>query len=452
MKVPRIMITAPTTGSGKTLVTCGILQALVNRKMNVASFKCGPDYVDPMFHEKVIGTRSSKIDLFFTDTDVAKYLFCRVAENSEISVIEGMMGFYDGLAATSYTASPYDISSKFGMPAILVIDCNASCMTSLPLIKGFVEYRKNNIKGVILNNMHECFYPDMKEMIEKETGVAVLGYLPSVKELVIESRHLGLVTPHEVDRLKEKLNGLADIMERTIDLDSIVRIASEAPEISYDVPDLDSKKIRVRIGVAKDDCFCFIYKDNIELLERFGADIVYFSPLHDERLPEGISGIVIPGGYPELYAETLSRNTSMLNGIKERIGDGMPCMAEGGGFMILHDEMDDSHGKSYRMAGVIDGKAFRTDMLVRFGYFSVTVKNDGVIEKGTAVKGHEFHYWDSTSCGNDCDAARPSGGSGHECIHNTKNLFAGFPQLYYYSNPEFAHIFLKKCGSYQKRR
>jgi len=447
MKIPRIMITAPTTGSGKTLITCGLLQALVNRKMNVSSFKCGPDYVDPMFHEKVIGTRSSKIDLFFTDTEIAKYLFCRVAENSEISVIEGMMGFYDGMGATSYQGSPYDISSRFDIPAILVIDCSASCMTAIPTAMGFRDFRKNNIKGIILNNMHPEFYPNLKEMIEKEAGVKVLGYLPSVKELVIESRNLGLVMPHEIDRLKERLNRLADVMEKTTEIDEILRIANAAPDMRYDAPKLEQKELNVRIGVASDDCFCFIYKDNMELLRRFGADIVYFSPLNDKRLPDNIDGMIIPGGYPELYADVLTKNASMLKDIKQKIGKGMPCLAEGGGFMYLHDEMDDSSGVPRKMAGVIGGKAFRTDRLIRFGYFTVTAKKDGLIKKDTAVKGHEFHYWDSTSCGNDCVAVRPTGGGQHKCIHNTRSLFAGFPQLYYYSNPDFAYIFLAACAA-----
>jgi len=447
MRIPRIMITAPTTGSGKTLITCGILQALVNRGMNVASFKCGPDYIDPMFHEKVIGTRSSKIDLFFTDTKVAKYMFCRAAERSDISVIEGMMGFYDGLSATSYTASPYDISSRLGLPAILLIDCSASYMTSVPIAKGFKEFRENNIKGVILNNADESAYQAMKEMIERETNIKVFGYVPRVGELVIESRRLGLVLPHEVDAIKDKLNRLADILEKTLDIDSIIQTAGSAPEMEYEVPDLGHDPVKVRIGVASDECFCFIYKDNIELLERFGAEIAYFSPLHDERLPENINGLIIPGGYPEMFADKLSGNTTMLKDIRERIGKGMPCMAESGGFMYLHNEFEDTSGKFHKMAGVIDGTAFRTEGLVRFGYFSFTAKNNGMMDKGLTVKGHEFHFWDSTACGNDCDAVRPSGG-GHSCMHNTNNLFAGFPHLYYYSNPDTVHGFLIRCRSY----
>jgi cobyrinic acid a,c-diamide synthase len=450
MRIPRIMLAAPSSGSGKTLITCGILQALVNRKMNVTSFKCGPDFIDPMFHERVIGTRSGNIDLFFTDEGLAKYLFCRAAEGSDISVTEGVMGFYDGIGGTSLEASSYDVSRRLDIPVILVIDGRGASMSVVPVIKGFTEFRENNVKGVILNNMSEKVYPGIKKAIEDELGIKVIGRVPKVRELVIESRHLGLVMPHEVDMLKEKLNGLSEILERTLDIDSLISIANTAGDLACTAPAQGCDTMKVRIGVAADDCFCFLYKENTELLERLGAEIAYFSPLRDERLPEGIAGILIPGGYPELYADALSGNAPMLREIKRRIGEGMPCMAEGGGFLYLHNELEDSSGGRRRMAGVVDGTAFRTGKLSKFGYFSITAEKDGLMMAGTSVKGHEFHYWDSTDEGKDCVAVRPSGGQ-HVCMHNGRNLFAGFPHLYYYSNPEVPRRFLAECRSYSEK-
>ena len=450
MKMPRIMLAAPSSGSGKTLITCGILQALVNRKIKVSSFKCGPDFIDPMFHEKVIGTRSGNIDMFMAGRDNAGYLFHRSAKGSDISVVEGVMGFYDGMSIASTEASSYDVSSEFGIPVILVVNGRGASASILPMIKGFLEFRKNNIKGVILNNTTEKVYNGLKSAIEKELGIVAIGYVPKVNELVIESRHMGLVMPHEVDRLKEKLNDLSKILEKTLDIDAMIRIAGAAPDISFKAPKLPRGKIKVKIGVAADECFCFLYKDNIALLEELGAEIVHFSPLRDKELPGGIGGIIIPGGYPELYAESLSKNVSMLRSINESVASGMPCMAEGGGFLYLHDELEDVSGKYCRMACVIKGKAFRTPKISKFGYTTMIAKNNGIMEKGTAVRGHEFHYWESTSCGNDCEGTKTSG-TKIECMHNGKNILAGFPHLFYYSNPSVAHRFLGECKAYSDR-
>ncbi|MDR0335071.1 MAG: cobyrinate a,c-diamide synthase [Methanomassiliicoccaceae archaeon] len=449
MRIPRIMLAAPSSGSGKTLITCGILQALVNRGMNVASFKCGPDFIDPMFHERVIGTRSGNIDMFMAGRDTARYLFCRSAKDSDISVIEGVMGFYDGMGIASTEASSYDVSSELDIPVILVVNGRGASASIVPMIKGFADYRKNNIRGVILNNTSEKVCEGLRGTIEKETGITVIGYVPKVKELVIESRHMGLVMPHEVDMLKEKLNDLSEILERTLDIDAVVRIAGSSADIAYDAPVIERIPAKVRVAVAADECFCFLYKENVELLERLGAEITYFSPLRGKGLPAGISGIIIPGGYPELYAESLSRNTEMLTDIRRCVSGGMPCMAEGGGFLYLHDELEDNGGEYRKMAGAVSGKAFRTGKISKFGYLSVTARNDGLMEKGTTLRGHEFHYWDSTDCGGDCDSVKPSGAA-QRCMHNEKNMFAGFPHLYYYSNPDAVRRFLTVCGSYRK--
>jgi cobyrinic acid a,c-diamide synthase len=449
MKAPRVMIAAVSSGSGKTLITCGVLQALVNRKMNVTSFKCGPDYIDPMFHEKVIGTRTRNLDMFFADTETTKYLFSRTAKDSDISVIEGVMGFYDGIGGRSTDASSYDLSSKLDIPVILVIDCKGASVSVVPMIKGFAEFRKNNIKAVILNNMHEKVYPPIKEMIESELKLKVIGHVPNVKDLVIESRHLGLMLPDEVHGLKDKLNELAVLLERTLDIDSLVQIADSAPDIICKGPEIKFNAVRTKIGVAADDCFCFIYKDNIELLQRLGAEIVHFSPLSDERLPEDIAGIVIPGGYPELFADRLSGNASMLADIRQRIKEGMPCMAEGGGFLYLHNRLEDNSGVFHKMAGVIDGDAFRTGKLSKFGYVTITTEKDGILNKNSKIKGHEFHYWDSTACGDDCDAVKTLGAK-HKCMHMKGNMAAGFPHLYYYSDPSVVHNFLARCAAHRK--
>ncbi len=435
------MIAAPASGSGKTLVTCGILQALVNRKLRTASFKCGPDYIDPMFHSRIIGTRSKNLDAFFTEEGTLRYLFSRGSEGCDISVVEGVMGFYDGIRIDSHEASSYDVSMKTGTPVVLLIDSRGASLSVLPILKGFLEYRRNNIKGVIFNRMSERVFKTIAPEAER-MGVKAIGYVPKVSDLVLESRHLGLVLPGEVENLKDKLNRLADVLEKTLDIDSLIELARTAPDLEYVVPDVPRMFEGVRVGIADDEAFCFIYEDNLDILRRMGAEVVRFSPLEDDRVPD-VDGIILPGGYPELHAGRLERNRSMLADIKSRLDGGMPCMAECGGFMYLHTLMTDREGMVYRMCDVINGNSENSSRLVRFGYATFRSNRTGLW-----CKGHEFHYWESDNCGEDWTATKPSGAS-YACIHDDGRMIAGFPHLYYYSNMELPKEFLRRCREYR---
>ncbi len=447
MSLPRFMIAAPASGSGKTLITCGILQALVDRGMKVASFKCGPDYIDPMFHSRVIGARSKNLDAFFCNDDTLRYLFARSADGMDISVIEGVMGFYDGIATASTEASSYDVSEKIGAPVILMIDCKGTSISCIPVINGFLKFRKNSIRGVILNQMSERTYKELKPAIERETGTEVLGYVPKVTDLLLESRHLGLVLPNEIEGLKAKLSELAKLLENTVDIDRIIEIAGHAPDIKVNVPVIKKLREKIRIAVAQDDAFCFTYEDNLELLAQCGAEIVGFSPLTDSKLPEGIKGLVLSGGYPEMHAEALSKNSSMLDDIRSKLDGGMPCMAECGGFMYLHEELEDHEHKFWPMVGYIKGKTFNTRRLTRFGYVTLVPGNGQMLPENSSIKGHEFHYWDSESCGQDWTAEKTSGKK-YTCIHGSDRVIAGFPHIYYYSNPDLPYSFLLACRKY----
>lgn len=454
MSKKRVMIAAISSGSGKTTITCGILQALVNRKLKVASFKCGPDYIDPMFHSKVIGARSRNIDSFFNDENTVKYLVDKNSQNADISVIEGVMGFYDGLAGISTKASSYDVARITDTPVILLINCKGMSVSILPIIKGFKEYMKDsNIQGVILNQMPKMLYPEIKKSIEENLDLKVLGYVPNLKDLVIESRHLGLVTPDEIKDLKEKLNELADILEETLEIDEIINLADKSKDLIYNKPEIHKLEDNLRIAVALDEAFCFYYEDNIELLKEMGADIVYFSPLKDERIPDNIHGIIFGGGYPELYAKELSLNKTMIESVKSTVYNGLPCVAECGGFMYLHESMEDDKSQPYDMVGLIKGKAYKTPKLNRFGYIKLTALEDNFLcKKGEEIAGHEFHYWDSTNCGSSFKAQKPLRKRNWECINITDNLFAGYPHVHYYSNMQFPYNFLKKCISYKGGR
>lgn len=459
MKIPRILLAAGASGSGKTLITCGLLQVLVNRGLKVASFKCGPDYIDPMFHSRVIGTRSRNLDTFFTDGDRTRYLLAKNASDCEIAVMEGVMGYYDGVGGITSRASAYDLASTTDTPVILIVNSRGMSVSLAAYVKGFLEYKKDShICGVIFNQMSPMLYPRMKKLLEEDLSVKVLGYVPKVEDCVIESRHLGLVLPEEIPELKSRLQKLSEVLEKTLDIDGILELAGGAPELAAPEPEMLIQKDtafgyrteeKVRIGVADDEAFCFFYADNLNLLEQMGAELVRFSPIHDRELPEDLDGLLLSGGYPELNGEALEENQEMCTRIREVILDGMPCLAECGGFMYLHQEMEDMEGKQRRVCGVIPGRAYRTPKLNRFGYITLTEKQDTGLGE---IPAHEFHYFDSTDCGADFHAAKPASKRGWDCIHDRGRLMAGFPHLYYYGNPRVPARFLKNALEYKKER
>ena len=449
MKLPRIMLAAPASGSGKTLITCGILSALVNRGYRTASFKCGPDYIDPMFHSRVIGTRSGNLDTFFTEESVTRYLFGKAAREAEISVVEGVMGYYDGLAGISAKASSADVARALDIPVVLIVNCRGLSVSLLPLIQGFLEFEKpSRIQGIILNQVSEGMYPDLKRMVEERFPLKVLGYVPRLTDWTLESRHLGLVLPGEIEALQEKLHKLAERLEETLDLDAFLAMAVAASEFDYLAPEIPVLKNpgSVSVAVAEDEAFCFTYRDNLQLLEEMGARLVKFSPLHDRELPEGIRGLILSGGYPELHAKALSENTSMRTCVCRAIRGGLPCIAECGGFLYLHKSLEGADGKDYPLAGVLDARAYRREKLTRFGYVTLeALENQMLLETGMEIRGHEFHYWESESCGGSMRAKKPLRKRNWECVHGSGSLYAGFPHLFFYSNPIAAWNFLRKC-------
>ena len=413
-----------------------------------------PEYVQTT---RVIGTKSRNLDTFFTGSEVTKYLLTRNARDCEIAVMEGVMGFYDGVAGTTTTASAYDLAKVTETPVILIVNSRGMSVSLAAYVKGFLEYKKDShIKGVIFNQMSPMLYPRMKKLLEEELGVVVLGYVPKVEDCVIESRHLGLVLPDEIPELKDRLHKLAGVLEETLDIDRILELAGEAPDLLDAKPEsvTDFRLSEpVRIGVAEDEAFCFFYADNFRLLGEMGAEIVPFSPMEDKQLPDDLDGLLLYGGYPELNGKKLEQNTTMKDMIREKLKAGMPCMAECGGFMYLHEEMEGMDGNFYQMAGVIPGKAYRTPKLSRFGYVTLRQKKPALgMEDFGEIPAHEFHYFDSENCGGDFHAAKPESKRGWDCIHGTDTMLAGFPHLYYYGNPEVPKAFLKKCLAYKKQR
>ena len=447
MNSPRLLFAAPASGSGKTTLVCGLLRALKNRGQAVRSFKCGPDFIDPLFHETVVGVPSGTLDLFFGAEEQLRGLFCRHAARAEISLIEGVMGYYDGLGAATDRASSYEVAKALDAPVVLVVDGRGQSLSALATLEGFLRFRSDSrIRGVIFNRMSEGAYAALKPQV-KELGIRPLGYVPRAPELMIESRHLGLVTPGEIEDLGQKLDALAALLERTVDMDGLLQLAAEAPALTAPpatpVPPMPS----TRIAVARDEAFCFLYQDNLDLLQDYGAELLFFSPLHDAALPAGAQGLILPGGYPELYAQALSANESMRRSIRAAIQGGLPCLAECGGFLYLHRALEDMAGHAWPMVGVLDAGAYRTPRLGRFGYITLSAKADtAFLPAGESVRGHEFHYFESESCGDALRAQKPAGSRGWDCCHSRGPLLMGFPHLYYPSNPHFIERFLRACA------
>lgn len=459
MSTARFLLTAGASGSGKTLITCGILQALKNRGLQTASFKCGPDYIDPMFHTKVIGTRSRNLDTFFTTPDRTRYLLRRNLEDCDIAVMEGVMGYYDGVGGNTTKASAYDLAKVTQTPVVLIVNCKGMSVSILPFIQGFVNFMPDSgIKGVLLNQISPMLYPRVKEMIETQLNISVYGYVPVVTDCVIESRHLGLVMPDEVQNFKEKLMKLAKRLEETIDLDGLIALGKSAPKLLVKeeteeyFQSLRNQGEKIKIGLAKDEAFCFFYEDNLKLLEEMGAELVPFSPIHDKELPRDIHGLLLYGGYPELYGKELEENTFMQKQIQKVLSEGMPILAECGGFIYLHDTFEDNKGVFRKGVGRIKGEVFNTGKLSRFGYIEASCKKTVFGRLIGKCPAHEFHYFDSTNCGADFYAQKPASYRGWDCIHSTPTMVAGFPHFYYYGNPEFPQAFMNCCRNYKMRQ
>ena len=344
----RIMIAGTGSGCGKTTIVCGLCQCFKDMGLKTSALKCGPDYIDSMFHSRVLNMRTSNLDSWFCDDETIKYLLARKECESDITVVEGVMGYFDGQGFGT-KGSSYDIAGITDTPVILIVNCRGMSNSIGAVIKGYTGYEKDShIRGVIFNNLSSRLYKDAAQMV-KEMGIEPLGYLPYKKEAVLESRHLGLVTSAEVEHFQEKVTCIASQMKETLDIDGILKIAEDASknEVHYK----EKKKRNLRIAVAKDESFCFLYEDNLDYLRQSGCELVYFSPLKDSSLPDNIDGLLLYGGYPELHAEELSENISMRKDIAGRIRSGLPCIAECGGFLYLHEYLETPEKEKYPMAG-----------------------------------------------------------------------------------------------------
>lgn len=431
----QFLLAAPRSGSGKTTMTCALLMALKRRGCAPCAFKSGPDYIDPMFHRAVLGVESRSLDLFFSAPETVRALYAKGAAGHGAAVCEGAMGFYDGLGGVSDRASAWHLADTLGLPVLLVVEPKGQSLTLAAELKGLNSFRTpSHIAGILLNNCTARMHALLAPMLEKETGLPVLGFLPKLPEAVIGSRHLGLYTAAEVENLQQKLALLADAAEEHIDWPRLLALCEKEPPALPVQP--ETPPARVRIAVAQDEAFCFTYAETLEAFRDAGAEVVFFSPLRDTALPENIGGLYLPGGYPELHARELSENTSLLREIKQKIESGLPTAAECGGFLYLGQSLTDAEGQSWPMVGVLPGEAKDAGRLVRFGYAALSADSDSMLFRaGESFPIHEFHHWDSTANGVALAAKKPVGGAAWRCGFIDEHFYAGFPHLYWAGTP-----------------
>lgn len=443
----QLVATAPQSGSGKTTAVCALLGAMAARGLTPCAFKAGPDYIDPMFHRAVLGVESHNLDLFFSTPETVRSLYARHAAGHGAAVVEGAMGYYDGLGGVSDTASAWHLADTLDLPALLVVRPKGASLTLAATLRGLLAFRTpHHIAGILLNDCTENLYKMLRPMLERETGLPVVGYLPFLPGAAIESRHLGLKTAAEIADLQARLKLLADAAQSSIDWPLLQRLfdrpaPAAAPPVA--VPP------RVRLAVARDAAFCFTYAETLEALQENGAELCFFSPLQDTALPPDIGGLYLPGGYPELYAAELAANAPMRAAIKAAVENGLPTAAECGGFLYLGQTLEDADGTPHLMAGVLPWQGVKTGRLVRFGYATLTAQADSMLfAAGEQFPAHEFHHWDSTQNGTALTAAKANGRQ-WACGFANAHLYAGFPHLYWAGTP-LAQRFVAAAERYKR--
>lgn len=444
------LIAAPSSGSGKTAVTCALLAALAKRGLSPCAFKCGPDYIDPMFHRSVLGIESHNLDLFLCEEEKLRNLYESNLSGHGAVVCEGVMGFFDGVGGTTDRASSWHVADTLNLPVLLVIRPKGASLTLSAQIKGLCNFRENShITGIFLNECSPMLFRSLAPMLEKETGLPVLGYLPHMEEAAFESRHLGLYTAGEIENLQQRIDKLAQTLEQTTDMERLLALFTGSKRKAFSP--MVKPSAQTRIAVAQDEAFCFVYAETLAVLRDAGAELVEFSPLRDTELPENIGGLYLPGGYPELYANQLAANEAMRKAIKQAVNSGLPTVAECGGFLYLGQSLEDQTGVAYPMAGVLPGNGVRKEKLVRFGYANLTAQTDSLLFcKGEEIPVHEFHYWDSTENGEAFFAEKPISGRSWKCGFANSSLYAGFPHLYFWANPHRAERFVQAAMQYQR--
>lgn len=437
----QLLIAAPGSGSGKTVVVCALLRALQRRGLAPCAFKCGPDYIDPMFHRAALGVDSANLDLFLSDAGAVRALYTRGCQGRRAAVCEGVMGFYDGVGGTA-AASSWQLADVLGLPVLLVLRPQGDGASLVDAVRGLAAFRRpNHLAGILLNDCPPALAAALAPALERGTGLPVLGFLPPLAQAAIPSRHLGLLTADEISDLNARLDALADALEQNADLPRLLALCERPAPAAPAMPALPP--VRARIAVARDEAFCFCYPETLAALRAAGAQPVFFSPLRDAALPPDIGGLYLPGGYPELYAAALAANAPMRRSIAA-VRAGLPTVAECGGYLYLCQSLE---GRP--MAGVLPGTAARRSRPVRFGYAQLTANADGLLlRRGESVPVHSFHYWDSDVRGEAFALEKPVSGRAWTEGFASPTLYAAFPHLYFAGHPRLAARFARAAEEF----
>ena len=449
---PTVVIAGVRSGVGKTTIATAIMAALTRRRYQVQPFKAGPDYIDPSYHQIACGVPSRNLDTWLLPHPTVLELFQRAAGQKQISIVEGVMGVFDGHSNLTEVGSTAELAKLLNAPVILVADAGKVARSVAAEVLGYQLFDPDlRIAGVILNGVGSPRHLEFcQPQIEATTGLPVVGYLPRREEFIQPERHLGLIPTVEGTVANLWYDAIAKQVEETFDLDRIIQIASTCnpPPAQTEAYPLENQPKKARIAIAQDKAFSFYYQDSLDLLEAWGAELIPFSPLEDQQLPPGAGGIYIGGGFPEMFAAQLAANAPMLASIRDAVDRGVPVYGECGGLMYLGRSLSDLEGNQHPMVGAIPAVSAMSDTRLVLGYREVESRVDNpLMGRGQRVRAHEFHWSTLEAAPTDQESVyrvvdqenRPDG-------FHVGSVWASYVHIHLGSDPSLARRFVDTCS------
>ena len=448
---PRLIIAATQSGSGKTTITVGLLVAFKNRGLDVQAYKVGPDYIDTGWHALALGKISHNLDSWLVGTDRLKEIFAATSAGADVSLVEGVMGLYDG--GRGGISSTAEISKLLDAPVVLVLDAKSMGTSAAAVALGFREFdRSVKLAGVILNRLgsgsHKKIIVDALDAL----GIKCFGAIKRNDDFHLPERHLGLV-PTTENNSADVIKKICAAVEEQIDVDGLIKLAKNSAPLAVPPKSQIPNPKSLKLAVAKDEAFNFYYGAGLKALENLGAQIIFFSPLHDDHLPENICGMIIGGGFPEMFAARLEQNKNLRAEIFRAAEAGLPIFAECGGFMYLMRELVDFDGKIFRMCGVLDGRATMTRKLQTVGYVEAEILRDCILGRaGEKIHAHEFHFSTAETADEKIFKCRKlRTGAEYLAGAGKKNLVASYLHLHFAGSPNAASNFIHACKNFQRQ-
>lgn len=465
MNVPRVVVAGLYGEGGKTTVATGLIGAFKKRRLKVQPFKVGPDYIDGSYHTAVAKRPSKHLDPWLTSPRAVLEIFERACRDADVAVIEGFMGLFDGITRVvdgmQDFGSTAQIAQILKANVILVLDVTGMRINAASVVHGFKSFnQKVKVKGVILNNIRSQQQAEwMKRTIESATKVPVFGLIPYSEEIFLPTRRGGLIPIPERESLKTTLSKLVEYVGEHINIDKISEVAKDAEEL----PDIDSevyppqpRRKKVRVGIAFDEAFNFNYPTNIDLLKAYGAETIFFSPIHDKDLPPNLDGLYLPGGFPDVLADQLTKNQTMRKSVKDSVYDEMPIYSEHGGSLYLTRSIANVEGSTFPMAGALTGKALMEKKLQALDSTLMKTINDNLLnQRGNIIHGHEYHFSRIIDVPKDARFAfKMDIGKGIDGKHEgwmEHNSLALLGHLNFAFSKEFAENLIKRCERYHHK-